>query len=323
MMDPWLPVIHPAMEDGALTKPVAVVACVAMASFYVGILYAPTLILRLPPPSSYKIFLIRRFICAVISSVASVVVSALLLPIKSREASYLFGVYGIRTDHIWQALLFPLSLTALMYAGSLTLKSLLLMNSLREDMNCSGGLSFDYIKSISQEVVASMRSIASNVLHWRNYVVAPVTEELVFRACMIPLLLCGGFQKYTVIFLCPIFFSLSHLNHLMDVYIKQKNNWIRASMVIGLQLGYTVVFGSYASFLFIQTGHFLAPVVAHVFCNIMGLPVLVSPGKGIISVAFLTGMLGFLWLLFPITNSGLYNDRTDSCRCWQGFCSGN
>lgn len=71
----------------------------------------------------------------------------------------------------WQALVFPLSLTALMYAGSLTLKSLLLMNSLREDMNCSGGISFDYIKSISQEVVASMRSIASNVLHWRNYVV--------------------------------------------------------------------------------------------------------------------------------------------------------
>lgn len=70
------------MEDGALTKPVAVVACVAMASFYVGILYAPTLILRLPPPSSYEIFLIRRFICAAISSVASVVVSALLLPVS-------------------------------------------------------------------------------------------------------------------------------------------------------------------------------------------------------------------------------------------------
>lgn len=38
-------------------------------------------------------------------------------------------------------------------------------------MNCSGGLSFDYIKSISQEVFASMRSIVSNVFHWRNYVV--------------------------------------------------------------------------------------------------------------------------------------------------------
>ena len=37
---------------------------------------------------------------------------------------------------------------------------------------------------------------------------APITEELVFRACMVPLLLCGGFSTYTVVFLCPIFFSL-------------------------------------------------------------------------------------------------------------------
>ncbi|KAL6141769.1 hypothetical protein ACLB2K_060056 [Fragaria x ananassa] len=311
------------MEDGALSKPAAVLACATMASFYVGILYAPTLILRLPPPSSHTNFLIRRFICAGVSSFVSVVVSAILLPIKSGEASQLIGVYGIRIDHIWQAVIFPLVLTALMYAGSLTFMSLLLMHSLGEGVNCRGGLSFDYIKSISQEAVASLRSIVSSVMHWRNYVVAPVTEELVFRACMIPLLLCAGFQKNTVIFLCPVFFSLAHLNHLMDVYNKQQNNWTRACMIIGLQLGYTVVFGSYASFLFIRTGHFLAPVVAHMFCNIMGLPLLVSPGKGIISLAFLAGGLGFLWLLFPITNSGLYNDRTDSCRCWQGYCSGN
>ncbi|XP_004302998.1 PREDICTED: CAAX prenyl protease 2 [Fragaria vesca subsp. vesca] len=307
------------MEDGALSKPAAVLACAAMASFYVGILYAPTLILRLPPPSSHTNFLIRRFICAGVSSLVSVVVSAILLPIKSGEASQLIGVYGIRIDHIWQAVVFPLALTALMYAGSLTFMSLLLIHSLREDVNCRGGL----IKSISVEAVASLRSIASSVMHWRNYVVAPVTEELVFRACMIPLLLCAGFQKNTVIFVCPIFFSLAHLNHLMDVYNKQQNNWTRACMIIGLQLGYTVVFGSYASFLFIRTGHFLAPVVAHMFCNIMGLPLLVSPGKGIVSLAFLAGLLGFLWLLFPITNSGLYNDRTDTCRCWQGYCSGN
>ncbi|XP_050382393.1 CAAX prenyl protease 2 [Argentina anserina] len=310
-------------DDGALSKPGAVLACAAMASFYVGILYAPTLILRLPPPSSHTNFLIRRFVCAGVSSVVSVVVSSLLLPIKSGQVWHLLGVYGIRIDHIWQAVVFPLALTALMYAGSLTFMSLLLMNSLREDVNCSGGFSFDFFKSISMEAVSSLRSIACSVKHWRNYVVAPVTEELVFRACMIPLLLCAGFQINTIIFLCPIFFSLAHLNHLMDVYNKQQNNWTRAFMIIGLQLGYTVVFGSYASFLFIRTGHFLAPVVAHMFCNIMGLPVLVSPGKGIISVAFIAGVLGFLWLLFPITNSGLYNDRTDNCSCWQGYCSGN
>ncbi|TQD84387.1 hypothetical protein C1H46_030042 [Malus baccata] len=143
-----------------------------------------------------------------------------------------------------------------------------------------GGFSFEYIKNVSQEAVACTRSMASNVLVWRNYIVAPITEELVFRACMIPLLLCGGFQKSTVIFLCPIFISLAHLNHLMEVYSRQNYNLMKAFMVIGLQLGYTIVFGSYASFLFIQTGHFLAPLVAHAFCNFMGLPVLVSRGKG-------------------------------------------
>lgn len=67
----------------------------------------------------------------------------------------------------WQAVVFPLALTALMYAGSLTFMSLLLIHSLREDVNCRGGL----IKSISVEAVASLRSIASSVMHWRNYVV--------------------------------------------------------------------------------------------------------------------------------------------------------
>ncbi|KAM0005420.1 putative CAAX prenyl protease 2 [Helianthus debilis subsp. tardiflorus] len=59
---------------------------------------------------------------------------------------------------------------------------------------------------------------------------APFTAELVFRACMISLLLCGGFKPYTVILLSPVLFSL------------------------GFQLGYTVIFGSYASFLFVRTG---------------------------------------------------------------------
>ncbi|XP_050122064.1 CAAX prenyl protease 2-like isoform X2 [Malus sylvestris] len=291
------------MDDGGVSKAVAVVACAAMALFYVAVLYAPTVILRLPPPPSFKNFMIRRFVCAAISSVVSVTVSALLLP--------------------WQAVVFPLLLTALMYAGSLVLKALMLVSSWTEDMNYGGGFSFEYIKNVSQEAVACTRTMASNVLVWRNYIVAPITEELVFRACMIPLLLCGGFQKSRVIFFCPIFFSLAHLNHLMEVYSKQNHNLIKAFMVIGLQLGYTVVFGSYASFLFIQTGNFLAPVVAHAFCNVMGLPVLVSRGKGLIAVASVAGIVGFLWLLFPMTYPDLYNDRTDNCRCWQGYCSGN
>ncbi|XP_031466235.1 CAAX prenyl protease 2, partial [Phasianus colchicus] len=41
----------------------------------------------------------------------------------------------------------------------------------------------------------------------RNHVVAPLSEELVFRACMLPVLLpCAG-PRYAVL-ACPLFFGL-------------------------------------------------------------------------------------------------------------------
>ncbi|XP_050230476.1 CAAX prenyl protease 2 [Mercurialis annua] len=309
-------------ETGSgMEKQVAAMACAAMTFFYVAILYAPTLILRLPPPNSLKQFMIRRFICASISSVVSLILCAFILPITSREMSYLF-VYGIRLDHFWQAVVFPLFLTSLMYAGSFALKLFLLVDSWKEHVSEGRSLAAGCFNNLLQNFTAGISSIASDVLAWRNYVVAPFTEELVFRACMIPLLLCGGFKISSIIFLCPVLFSLAHLNHWMEIYIRH-NSLLKATMVVGLQLGYTVIFGSYASFLYIRTGHLLAPLAAHVFCNIMGLPVMFARRSGMISLAFVAGAAMFLWLLFPITRPDLYNDRTNNCRCWHGYCSWN
>ncbi|PKI38531.1 hypothetical protein CRG98_041096 [Punica granatum] len=294
-----------------------------MALFYVATLYAPTLIFRLPPPYSFKEFMIRRFVCAAVSSVVSVVVCALILPIRSWEASTLLSIYGIRRDHIWQAVMFPLALTSLMYAGSMTLNFLLWLDSWKEDSDSGGCFSFRCFSDALKAFIERIRSRASNVLFWRNLVVAPLTEELVFRACMISLLACGGFQKYSIIVMFPILFSLAHLNHFMEVYFQQNRNLLKASMIIGLQLSYTVVFGSYASFLLMRTGHLLSPLAAHVFCNYMGLPMLFSQRKGIVSLAFVAGAVGFLWFLFPLTRPDFYNARTNNCRCWQGHCSWN
>ncbi|KAK7345355.1 hypothetical protein VNO77_15958 [Canavalia gladiata] len=311
-----------AMEqDDVVSKPLALIACISMALLYVAILYAPTLLLRLPPPTSFKSFMIRRFLCAVVSSTLSLFISALILPVQTKELRQLFGVFGIRRDHIWQAVVLPLCLTSLMYAGSLFLKCLLLLTSWRQYTTPGGALYFDSSKCALQRFLEWLSVISSNVLVWRNYVVAPFTEELVFRACMIPLLLCGGFKTYSIILLCPIFFSLAHLNHFMEIYIKQNFRMMKTLMVIGLQLGYTVIFGSYASFLFIRTGHLIAPLVAHIYCNFMGLPVLHSKKSGIVSIVFIMGFLGFLCLLFPLTGPNLYNDRMDNCSCWQGYCT--
>ncbi|CAI0423651.1 unnamed protein product [Linum tenue] len=312
-----------AREEAGLSKSTAVLSCTAMALLYVGILYTPTLILRLPQPSSFKEFLLRRFVCAAIASVVSVAACALILPVNIKEIPSLLGIYGVRMDHVWQAVVYPLCLTSLMYAGSMVLKLLLVVEAMKEHMDRGGGV-LDFARDLLQNFGSWVSSAVSNILAWRNLIVAPVTEELVFRACMIPLLLCGGFEPYIVIGLCPILFSLAHLNHWMEIYCQQNYSVIKASMVVGLQLSYTVIFGSYASLLFIRTGHLVSPLLAHVFCNFMGLPVFFARKKGgMVALVFAAGVISFIWLLFPLTQPDLYHERTDDCRCWHGFCSWN
>ncbi|KAF5823826.1 putative CAAX prenyl protease 2 [Helianthus annuus] len=193
---------------GGVPAPLAIVACIGMTILYVAILYSPTLILRLPPPSSFKTFMIRRFICAGISTVVSLVVCAFILPIKRWNMSYLLSAYGIRLHHTWEAVVFPLCLTSLTYIGSFILKILSIWSSWAEHGDRQIDISFHGLKSGLQNLINWMVSAVYDISVWRMYIVAPLTEELVFRACMISLLLCGGFKAYTVILLSPVLFSL-------------------------------------------------------------------------------------------------------------------
>lgn len=43
--------------------------------------------------------------------------------------------------------------------------------------------------------------------------------------------------------------------------------------------------------------------------------------SGIASVAFVMGMLSFLWMLFPFTTPQLYNNNTHNCSCFHGYCN--
>ncbi|CAL4893025.1 unnamed protein product [Urochloa decumbens] len=304
------PASPPAIPGAA-----AVAACAAMAVSYVAVLYAPTVVLRLPPPTSLRAFLHRRFACAAVASTASALATAALLRVWSLgDFADMLAVFGVRKDHLLQAVVIPLLLTSLVYAGSFVNRLWLLASSWARDGDEVG-------VSCAQRLVLWIQAAVDDVMVWRNYVVAPFTEELVFRACMIPLLLCGGFKMSTIIFLSPVFFSLAHLNHLFELQ-QQGCNFMRSLLIVGVQLGYTVIFGWYAAFLFIRTGNLLSPIVAHVFCNMMGLPVFSSPRtKGVASVAFLAGSICFFWLLFPATSPELYNTRLDRCRCWHGFCN--
>ncbi|XP_057850900.1 CAAX prenyl protease 2 isoform X2 [Cryptomeria japonica] len=283
-----------------VSKILAVAACTGMSLTYVGLLYAPRYILRLPPPVSFNEYMLRRFSSVAVSSIISLFMATLLLlPVwdsgKTHITSFL-SAYGLKTDHLWQAVFFPLILTALLYLGPLMTAAVdVIGKQKQEQLLCAHG-ALGIVYSAYRELLYGIYgavSMRSDVLAWRNYVVAPLTEELVFRACMIPLLLCGGFKPYSIVFLCPLFFSLAHLNHFWELYYQKNYGICRAAASVGLQLGYTVIFGWYASFLFIRTAT---------------------------TMAFLAGIAGFFLMLAPVTNPVLYNDNITSCKCWQGFC---
>ncbi|KAM0005475.1 putative CAAX prenyl protease 2 [Helianthus debilis subsp. tardiflorus] len=85
-----------------------------------------------------------------------------------------------------------------MYSGSFILKFISIWSSWTKHGDRQIDISFHGIKGGLQNLINWMVSAVYNISVWRMYIVALLTEELVFRACMISLLLCGGFRPYTL-----------------------------------------------------------------------------------------------------------------------------
>lgn len=147
---------------------------------------------------------------------------------------------------------------------------------------------------------------------WRNLVVAPLTEEFVFRACMVPLLALEGVPSLTIVLVTPLFFGAAHLHHLLDLTRHQRVPLRRAVLQVVFQFAYTTLFGWIATFLFLRTGHLAAPVVAHVFCNWAGFPPVRSMWAHANSLRILlataVGVTAFYGLLPRFTQPELYGN---------------
>ncbi|EDQ90926.1 uncharacterized protein MONBRDRAFT_2805, partial [Monosiga brevicollis MX1] len=98
---------------------------------------------------------------------------------------------------------------------------------------------------------------------WRNYVVAPVTEEIVYRAMVLALLQTETSSTSVLVLGSPLFFGLAHVHHL----------WagVPWPAVLG-QFGFTTLFGWLNAWTFLRLESCYAAIAAHSFCNYMGLP---------------------------------------------------
>ncbi|XP_023566502.1 CAAX prenyl protease 2 isoform X3 [Octodon degus] len=147
-------------------------------------------------------------------------------------------------------------------------------------------------------------------MRWlRNQVIAPLTEELVFRACMLPMLApCTGLGP--AVFTCPLFFGVAHFHHIIEQLRFRQSSVGSIFLSAAFQFSYTAVFGAYTAFLFIRTGHLVGPVLCHSFCNYMGFPAVCAalehPQRRCLLVGYALGVALFLLLLQPLTDPKLY-----------------
>lgn len=148
-----------------------------------------------------------------------------------------------------------LLLTALLFAGPL-------FEALVAEAGWRDWVTLEPVKEVLAEWTA-----------WRNIVAGPLTEEILFRSAAVPLMLLARTSLAKTVFLSPLVFGLAHAHHLYEFRVTHPRVPLAAAVLrSAFQLGYTTLFGAYATFVFLRTGSLLAAVAVHVLCNCMGLP---------------------------------------------------
>jgi len=265
----------------------AVLSCLGFTCLFVGSLYIWTQALTLHRDHTKQ--LKRRIISVTISSILSVLYLRFLCSDDLYPEISFWHILGVHTTSLVPALVLPLLLTMILFLGPLIM------------------MYYDWDK----DDIPRLSECLGDLVWWRNIVVGPFTEELVFRACMCPILLAGGFPIYTTVIGVPLFFGIAHVHHITQHLHKSGADLKSAWLTILLQLCYTTVFGIYSAFLFVRTGHLVSPVLAHVFCNYMGFPhfelILDHPHKNVVMVSFVAGLVLFYFLLFSMTDPSIYH----------------
>lgn len=264
-------------------------ACFTIAVLYVASLYIWSSEHNRDHPETIK----RRFISVtVIMAISPLFVYFLCHDQITPELS-LWRLLGLKTDYLERAFIIPLLLTALLFLGPISVQAY------------NGGWRTYFRLTYWTESVRDLVWI-------RNHLVAPLSEEFTFRACMLPILL-QRFSSTTGMFIVPLFFGVAHLHHLFE-RIRGGFDKRTAIIISTFQFLYTTLFGIYSAYLFIRTGHFMAPFIAHVFCNHMGFPDIQDllaqpdPVKKVFYGLYVGGLVGFLVLLPLVSSPGIYGN---------------
>uniref|UniRef100_A0AAQ4Q6G3 CAAX prenyl protease 2 n=1 Tax=Gasterosteus aculeatus aculeatus TaxID=481459 RepID=A0AAQ4Q6G3_GASAC len=258
---------------------ISVLACLLLACSYVGSLY----VWRSELPRDHPTVIKRRFTSVlIVSGLSPLFVWAWREFTGVRTVPSLLALMGIRFEGLIPAIMLPLMLTMVLFLGPL----------MQLAMDCP----WSFMDGIRVALDPSFWMLCFSDMRWlRNQVVAPLTEELVFRACMLPMLVpCAG--PLAAIFTCPLFFGVAHFHHVIELLR------FRQGTLSGI---------------FLAAGHLMGPVLCHSFCNYMGFPAITTamehPHRLAVLTSYLMGVLLFLLCLFPFTDPAYYGLPTPVC----------
>ncbi|KAK2585639.1 hypothetical protein KPH14_010263 [Odynerus spinipes] len=269
----------------------AIFSCFVLSVVYIASLYVWNSPHNREHPSTIK----KRFFSVFIMALISPVFLYFGLDKEVLHKATIWELLGLRWPGLLQASTIPFLLTMILFLGPLSLQIHNEFWRLYAEPMCWLG---------------SVRTL----IWWRNLIVAPLSEEWTFRACMLPLLL-QCFTQTTAIFICPLFFGVAHFHHMVE-RVKMGMEIKVALFTSCFQFAYTTLFGAYAAFLFVKTGHFIAPFVAHSFCNHMGFPKLSEViaykdplKRAALFSLFVIGLLAWCFLLTPMTDPTIYHNN--------------
>ncbi|KAJ8309538.1 hypothetical protein KUTeg_014412 [Tegillarca granosa] len=251
----------------------ATLLCLLFALFFVGSLYiwADSVNKNRDHVDTIK----RRFVSmAVVCLIIPLLLWCFGIPTDNPEAHTLLDWMGIRFRGFLPSLILSLALTMVLFMGPLTLHYM------------------DGVFSLYLDGRYWSNSLKS--LIWiRNHIVAPFSEEFIFRACMLPILV-PAFGTGWAVFVCPLFFGVAHVHHMIEM-VTQGQQEVKAA--------------------FKQSCHLMAPVIAHAFCNHMGFPAFgeiwgyPKQQQHKLIASFVLGAILWIAMLYPVTSPFLYGNE--------------
>lgn len=138
----------------------------------------------------------------------------------------------------------------------------------------------------------------SKIYKFRNYILAPISEELIYRGLIMLII----DKDQDLIKISPYLFGIAHLHHGYQLYFIKKESLLKVLLSIGFQFIYTSIFGMLVLFFYNKTlNNLWCCIVLHAVCNLFGIP-----SFNVRSNSKIVKILYYGLIIFGIVHSYIY-----------------